>query len=198
MYFRLLFLPVIGALIGWLTNWIAIKLIFKPYNPYRVPILGIVIQGLLPRRKNELAQSVGAAVEEELLPPEQLVRRVEEMQLKEKIETALFNIANERLEETLRIVPLSIRQLVINYLQELLGKELDRHLDQFLNEIQENIVKESNLGKIVEEQISNFDFIRLEELVFKIVASELKHIEILGGALGFLIGVVQALVLIYV
>lgn len=198
MYFRLLFLPVIGALIGWLTNWIAIKLIFKPYNPYRVPVLGIVIQGLLPRRKNELARSVGAAVEEELLPPEQLVRRVEEMRLKEKIETALIKIVNERLEEKLRIVPISIRQGVINYLQELLEKELDRHLDQFLNEIQENVVKESNLGKIVEEQISNFDFIRLEELVFKIVSSELRHIEILGGVLGFLIGVVQALVLIYV
>lgn len=197
MDFRLLFLPVIGGLIGWLTNWIAIKLIFKPYTPYRIPLLGIEVQGLLPRRKTELARSVGAAVEEELLPPEQLARRVEELHLKEKIESAMSRIVNERLEEKLRIVPVGIRQGVIHYLQEILANELDRHLDQFIYQIQEQVVNESNLGKIVEEQIGTFDFVRLEELVLKIVSTELKHIEILGGVLGVLIGFVQAVILIY-
>lgn len=189
---QVLFLAIIGALIGWLTNWIAIKLIFKPRYPYRIPVLNITIQGLLPMRKAELARSIGHTVERELLPPETLLRRVEEMKLKEKIETAFSGIVQERLTEKLKVIPASLRQGIINYLHDLSTAELDRHLDRFIIQLQENFVNESNLGKIVEEQINQFDVDRLEELVFRIVAKELKHIEILGGVLGFIIGLIQA------
>lgn len=189
---QVLFLAIIGALIGWLTNWIAIKLIFKPRYPYRIPVLNITIQGLLPMRKAELARSIGHTVERELLPPETLLRRVEEMKLKEKIETAFSGIVQERLAEKLKVIPASLRQGIINYLHDLSTAELDRHLDRFIIQLQENFVNESNLGKIVEEQINQFEVDRLEELVFRIVAKELKHIEILGGVLGFIIGLIQA------
>lgn len=195
MLFRILFLAMIGALIGWLTNWLAIKLIFRPRSPYRIPFTQIQVQGLLPKRQAELAKSIGTTVETELLPPEMLSRRVEEMHLKEKIETAFAEILQERLSEKLKVIPISIRQGIISYLHDLSTKELDRHLDQFLQQLQQNIAEESNLGEIVEKQIQNFEMDRLEKLVLQIVAKELKHIEILGGMLGFLIGLIQALVI---
>lgn len=198
MVLRILFLASIGGLIGWLTNWLAIKMIFRPYDPYRIPLLNYTVQGLLPKRKNELAQSVGATVEKELLPPELLIKRVEELKLKEKIEEAFAKILQERLEDKLRMIPQGIRQGIISYLHDLSIKELDKHLDNFLWQFQTSIVKESNLGKIVEEQINQFSMDKLEELVFRIVSTELKHIELLGGVLGFIIGVIQALIMTYI
>ncbi|AZR73680.1 hypothetical protein BBF96_09955 [Anoxybacter fermentans] len=197
MDYRLAFLPIIGSLIGWLTNWIAIKLIFKPYNPYHIPLLKIKIQGLLPKRKLELARSIGAVIENELLPTEELLQRIEKMQLQEKIEKTLMEITEKRLVEKLRFLPMGLKQGVIGFIFDLIKKELDRYLNTFLLNIQEQVVKESNLGQIVEERIKRFEIERLEDLVLKIVSKELKHIEILGGVLGFLIGIVQALILIY-
>ena len=198
MILRILFLGTIGGLIGWLTNWLAIKMIFRPHKPYRIPVLNYTIQGLLPKRKGELAASVGSTVERELLPPQLLLQRVEELKLKQRIEETFAQILQDKLTEKLRMIPQMFRQSIVSYLHDLSVKELDKHLDTFLMQLQHSIVEESNLGAIVEKQINEFEMERLEELVFRIVATELKHIEILGGVLGFIIGLVQALIMTFV
>ena len=44
--------PLFGAAIGWLTNYVAIKLLFKPHR--RVEIFGLNIQGVIPKRRKEI------------------------------------------------------------------------------------------------------------------------------------------------
>ena len=61
-------LPVVlGFLIGLVTNWIAIVMLFRPHR--RRPWLFFWPQGLVPRERRALAQSVGEAVGGELLSP---------------------------------------------------------------------------------------------------------------------------------
>lgn len=47
----ILILTVVGGLIGWITNILAIKLLFRPITPIRIPILNFEILGLIPKRK---------------------------------------------------------------------------------------------------------------------------------------------------
>ena len=59
---------IIGAIIGYLTNWLAIKMLFRPYN--EIKFLGVKIPftpGLIPKEKKRIAKSVGSAVGEHLL-----------------------------------------------------------------------------------------------------------------------------------
>ncbi|KUJ91007.1 MAG: putative protein-like protein [Caldanaerobacter subterraneus] len=51
------------------------------------------------------------------------------------------------------------------------------------------------ISEIVEEKIKSFKLEKLEDVVIKIAHSELYMIEIMGGVLGFLIGVLQAIVI---
>ena len=61
----ILFSALLGAFIGWVTNIVAIKLIFRPYKA--INILGLfTLQGVLPK-ENELAIAIGQTVEQELL-----------------------------------------------------------------------------------------------------------------------------------
>jgi uncharacterized membrane protein YheB (UPF0754 family) len=65
--------PVAGGLIGYGTNDIAIKMLFRPYRPYyiggwRVPFT----PGLIPRNQNRLAQRVADTIVTSLLTPEEL------------------------------------------------------------------------------------------------------------------------------
>ena len=45
--------PFVGAFIGWLTNYVAIKMLFRPREPWY--ILGFPMQGVMPRRQRDLA-----------------------------------------------------------------------------------------------------------------------------------------------
>ena len=46
--------PLLGGVIGYVTNRIAVKMIFRPIKP--VSVLGIKVQGLIGRRQRELRQ----------------------------------------------------------------------------------------------------------------------------------------------
>jgi len=58
---KIILIPIIGAIIGLITNWIAVKMLFHPKNK----IFGI--QGLIPKRKKDLAKRLGEA-STEILP----------------------------------------------------------------------------------------------------------------------------------
>ena len=57
-------LPIIAALIGWATNFVAIKMLFHPQDPKK--ILGITFQGVFPKRQKQIAERLGELVAIEL------------------------------------------------------------------------------------------------------------------------------------
>ena len=68
-------LPAAGALVGYVTNWIAIKLLFEPAEPY--PIAGpIVLQGLFESRQIEVSDEFGAFMEDRVLNSTALLRNL--------------------------------------------------------------------------------------------------------------------------
>jgi uncharacterized membrane protein YheB (UPF0754 family) len=82
--------PLAGALIGYVTNAIAIKMLFRPLKAVR--IFGIRLPftpGILPRQRRRLAESIGAMVERELLTPEILSARFRREDVRERIGAAL-------------------------------------------------------------------------------------------------------------
>jgi uncharacterized membrane protein YheB (UPF0754 family) len=76
--------PLIGAVIGFVTNAIAIKMLFRPLKEIRLfcgrghsgGIRLLFTPGVLPRQRHKLADSIGAMVERELLTPEILRERL--------------------------------------------------------------------------------------------------------------------------
>jgi len=88
----------IGAAIGYITNYVAIKLLFRPYKPIKLGKLTVFPQGVIPREKKNLAKKVGEVVKDYILSEEEIRKIVtsKEVQIEidkfldEKIET-LFN-----------------------------------------------------------------------------------------------------------
>ena len=71
---RLLIMIIIGGFIGWITNKVAIKLLFRPVNP--VKILFFKFQGVFPKRKDEMAISLADTIETELLSKEVIFSKI--------------------------------------------------------------------------------------------------------------------------
>lgn len=73
MDWRIIAVPIVGAVIGYITNWVAVKMLFYPHYEkkiwgHRVPFT----PGVIPRGQGRLARAVGQVVEKQLLTPEVL------------------------------------------------------------------------------------------------------------------------------
>ncbi len=83
--------PLVGAVIGLFTNWLAIKMLFRPMKEVR--ILGIRIPftpGILPRERFRLAESIGDTVAGDLLTEEVLVDRIKSEEFRQGLKLALI------------------------------------------------------------------------------------------------------------
>lgn len=192
-------MATVGTLIGWFTNYLAIKLIFRPYDPWRVPILGISIQGLIPKRRKELAASIGQAVEQQLFSTEDIIKRLVEGENKREIIRSIkYRILKVIRGRMPTIVPSAITDAIVKKIGAILDAELESLFDTMVEDTLQKTVEKVNIEKIVEDKINSLDISELESLILDIASNELKHIEVLGGVLGFTIGLFQGLLLLVI
>lgn len=199
MLLKFIMLPLVGALIGWVTNVLAIKLIFRPYEPIKIPLTKSYIQGLIPKRRDELAINIGRTVEENLLSVEDILAKIKNPELKKKMAEAIVVVAGKKIKEKIPpFIMATFGEMIMDYLNNQLTNEIDDILDDFLDKLGQEAKNEIHLGQMVEERIEQFELSEIEALIVDIAAKELKHIEILGGVLGFVVGIFQALILVAV
>ena len=67
-------LPLFGLLVGYATNWIALKVIFEPKDPIRVGL--VKIQGLFLKRQAEVGHAYASLVSDEILTPQNMADAV--------------------------------------------------------------------------------------------------------------------------
>lgn len=94
----LLFMAIIGAAIGGVTNHLAIKMLFRPHNAiyiknWRVPFT----PGLIPKRRDELAKQLGLTVVNYLLTPETFRKKFFSKDIQDKVE----QFVQTKVEETI-------------------------------------------------------------------------------------------------
>ena len=94
--------PLAGAFIGYITNLIAIWMLFRPLNEYRLFGLRLPFTpGILPRERRKLADSIGRMVENELLTPGVLRERLAKTEVRGRVENALGSYTGRMLERPL-------------------------------------------------------------------------------------------------
>lgn len=81
--------PLIGAVIGYFTNYIAVKMLFRPHKEIKIGGFTLPFTpGIIPKRKNDLAAAVGKAVGNSLLTEDDLA----EMLLSDDVENSITDI----------------------------------------------------------------------------------------------------------
>jgi len=189
-------LPVLSALIGWFTNFIAIRMLFHPRE--KISILGFSFQGLLPRRQEDIAVQVSETVEDELFTSEDILNGLEKVDFDRDIEEFIDRVVESHLPRFLDGIPLVgsfISDGILSKLKSVFKKEVKKYTASLGREIAEHAVEAIDIKQTVYEKISDYDIGRLEGIVKRIAKKELRHIELLGGVLGFLVGCVQAAIL---
>lgn len=187
--------PAVGALIGWITNVVAVRMLFRPREPVKLPLLPKTWQGLLPRRHKELAQAVAETVEKHLLSADRLMEELDLAGMKADILRSVTQHVEQRLRQQLpRFIPGGVKAAIEAYVLDLVRRETALLVDRVAADAQQRLREKVQLGKLVEEKILSLDLQELEALVHRLARRELRHIERLGGVLGFLVGLVQLVI----
>jgi uncharacterized membrane protein YheB (UPF0754 family) len=196
MSWMLLLIPVISAFIGWFTNWIAIKMLFHPREPKK--ILGITFHGIFPKRQQQFAEKLGKLVSQELLSFSDIESKITNPENLEKImpvvETHIDQFLRVKLAEAMPMISMFIGEKTINQLKEVFLTEMRTLFPVIMSNYMDKLQQELDLEKIVVSKVASFSTDKLESILNQIMAKEFKFVEILGGVLGFIIGLIQVLI----
>ncbi len=190
IYLQFVLMVTIGGLIGYSTNKVAVRMLFRPLKPRRV--LFFKVQGLLPKRKSLIAQSMGQTIEAELLSKDDIFNSFMTEDSMEKFK----NLLKEELSKKIStVVPSMFRSMLgpnlDTMIQQFIDTEGDRLIKSLFDHIKDEGLKNLDIPSLVEEKVEAMDFLKFEALVLNVVRKELRHIEYVGLFLGLIIGAIQ-------
>ena len=192
----LLLIPLISAFIGWFTNWVAIKMLFHPKEPKK--ILFITFQGVFPKRQRQFAEKLGKLVSTELLSfreiEEKIVNPDNIKKLMPFVESKVDDFLRNKLSDAFPIISMFIGESTINQLKTIFMAELEVIFPEMIAAYMKNLESQLDLEKMVTEKVYGFSSDKMEAILNQIMTKEFKFIEVIGGVLGFIIGILQVLI----
>jgi uncharacterized membrane protein YheB (UPF0754 family) len=191
MLLKLCLSTVICAFIGWITNFIAIKMLFHPRRPVQVGSL--TVQGIFPKRQKALAMNLAAVIEGELLSHDDIRQAMQRPEfgarLKERILEGFSEFLTTRLGSLNPMIAMFLDGPMMEKIKALLDKELDRIVPGLLETATGELQNSLDFRALIQEKIME----RLEILLMSIMAREFRFIEVVGAVLGAGIGLIQGL-----
>ena len=183
-----LFFAAVGGLIGYFTNWMAVKMIFRP----RQPVMGI--QGLIPRRHDDLANKIGETVSNHLITEDDIRKMIPF----DKMEEHFLSVVGDKVDEFIDQKFLTINPMIAAFLSDDLRAKIKNGVIEKMQELLPDVesqlmaaATDFDVSSLVKEKVNNFDTEKLESIILEICRKELRAIEILGGVLGATVGLVQ-------
>lgn len=157
-FILIMFMVVIGALIGGVTNSLAIKMLFRPYKAYYIGRFKVPFTpGLIPKRRGELAEQLGNMVVDHLITPESLQKKImnEEFQrdviewLKEETEPVFHS--EKTVNEWLEMLHIPVSSDVLNqWLKVWVEEKVSRSKMEYSSKRIEEALPEKWQGKVEE------------------------------------------------
>ena len=186
-------LPFIAALIGWFTNFIAIKMLFWPRN--KVQLGPLALQGVFPKRQKMVAEKIGKLVSEELLSVRDIKEKINQPGtlaiINRKVENKIDEYLTTTFPSNYPLMSIFVSKKIKSRLKNDFLEEVDDLAPQIVEQYIANMEGNLNIEKIVKERISLLSPAKLEDLIMQILQKEFRFIELVGAVLGFFIGIMQ-------
>ena len=193
---QLLVMILISGAIGWITNWVAIKMLFRPHREINFGLFKI--QGLIPKRKAEIGSGIANIIQNELISVKDVISNIDREEFSKRLNALIDEVLDKNLKKKVKekfpflqmFFTDKIAKDVGNTIKDIIMGNQEKIFEIFSNYAEENI----DFEVIISDKISNFSLDKLEEIITFLAKKELKHIEVIGAILGMLIGAVQYLI----
>lgn len=189
-------MPIVGVLVGLVTNWLALQMIFRPQEPTKYFFGLFTYQGLFAKRQKDIAKDYGETAESEILTPDILINTIMQGEKSSELTAQILETVTERIKGEVgkfkAMIPIEITDAMFDKAQEIVTRRLMEKMPEALPELKEYLAEKMDVRHTVEDKLGNMpkdDFERVLRGIFE--EDELTLIIVgglLGGAVGFLQG----------
>ena len=149
MDYNIIIRPLIGAGIGYITNWIAVKMMFRPLKPIKIGTFTLPFTpGIIPKNKSRLAESIGTTISKDLLTEEDLKNVLLSDTVKNEIRKNIINY-QEKLSEK----DSSLKDLICFYIEKENYDRAISNIESFLSNKIYNAALDADLANLISNQI---------------------------------------------
>ncbi|WP_291255727.1 MULTISPECIES: DUF445 family protein [unclassified Fusobacterium] len=193
---KLVLIVGIGAGIGWITNYVAIKMLFRPYKEINFGLFKI--QGLLPKRKHQIGESIADVIQTELVSLQEILKSLDSSNLDEKLSLMVDKILEEKLQSEISkrfpMLAMFLSNDMLEKIKEMIKESILDNKELILATFSSYVEENVDFKGIIVKNIDAFSLEKLEEVTYGLAEKEFKHIEVIGAILGALIGFVQFII----
>ncbi len=190
-------LPITGLLVGWVTNWLALKMIFEPVEPRQVGPFRW--QGLFLKRQPEVSEAYAAFFAERILHPQALTQAVLEGPASDRLVALLQVYASEAVDSAASlakpVAQVAIGSQAWDQLRYAIAQRLADVVPSELDRVQEYAGEALNLQGELERNLKRLPSQDFEQVLRPVFREDETTLIAVGAILGGLAGVLQLLLL---
>ncbi|OQR92320.1 hypothetical protein ACHHYP_03807 [Achlya hypogyna] len=187
--------PVFGLLVGTLTNWLALKMIFEPVNPRKVCCF--TLHGLFLRRQKEVAAVYAKMVASDVLNARNIIEAI----LKGPASDKLFELVYANVQTAVnagasiadKIVSIGIGQDTYNSIKDDITDLIVQKFPESLRHIEDYTTVALDLETTLRDKMGHLSYDRFERLLHPVFEEDEWKLVLMGGALGLALGFIQTL-----
>lgn len=200
MGLKIVIIILIGVLIGWITNYVAIKMLFRPYKEINLGFFKI--QGVIPKRKHEIGVRIAETIKSDVISMKDITGSLDKEKLGLHLEMIIDGLLKGKVkDEIIKIFPMaamfmssSIEEKITSGIKNIVLSNKEAVIEELFTVLEEEVDFES----IIIKNVDSFSLEKLEEITFALAKTEFKHIEVIGAVLGGVIGAFQAAISFFI
>jgi uncharacterized membrane protein YheB (UPF0754 family) len=186
----LLLVPIICAGFGWCINRLAVHRLFYPLQPRKV--MGISMQGLLPRRREAMAARIAQLAAKELMSSgmleDTLTNPAHFQKLMPVIEAQIDHFLRVKLKQSMPVVGMFIGDKTIGQLKAVFVAELESIFPVIMKNFSANLAGEFNIERLISDKFASISTETLVNGLQTELKKEISAFLLLGAVSGLLTG----------
>jgi uncharacterized membrane protein YheB (UPF0754 family) len=193
-------MPLFGAFTGWFTDWLALKMIFRPKRPTRY--LGLFEwQGLFLRRRKEVAAEYGALIASEIVTPRNVLEAVLRGPMSDRlyamVQKNVQRMVDEQAGLTRPIVVMAVGSAKFQAMKKMIADKLMERLPETLAHAEKYAADAMDLENTLRAKMQELNEDEFEQLIRPAFQQDEWILIAVGAALGFLVGELQVFVMLH-
>jgi uncharacterized membrane protein YheB (UPF0754 family) len=197
LFHQPLIMPAFGLIVGWFTDWLALKMIFNPKEPIR--ILGIEWQGLFLKRRKEVAADYGALIADEIITPHKVIEAV----LRGPLSDRVFAMVRKQVQAALDrntglakpLVVMTVGTTKYQHMKKSITAKVMARMPETMAYIEDYARESMDVRNLLIQKMQALDELQFEALIRPAFEQDEWILITVGALLGFTMGEAQALVL---
>ena len=200
MAWQLFLIPLGSAFSSWLAIKIFFIILFQPRQPRS--ILGVRVQGILPKNQTVIAANAGRMVADQFFSLQLIEEKIADPSTLQKImpsiEQHIDDFLRNKLKKEMPFIGMFVGDKTIDSVKKVFMTELETLFPNIIRSYASNLLSDLNIAQLVSQKIAAASIQQMETSFKKTFSKELRAAELLSASIGLIIGLVVMLVIIYV